>query len=62
MGEEDALELGGSDLEAFVFNEFFDAVRDVEVAVLVLVADVSGLWITYVSYAIGSSLKCIKAS
>ena len=32
VGEEEAFELGGGNLEAFVFNEFFDAVGYVEVS------------------------------
>jgi hypothetical protein len=48
VGSEQALELGGRDLETFVFDEFFDAVGDVEVALAVLVAYVAGLGFTTV--------------
>ena len=42
MVHEFAFKLCGGDLETFVFDEFFDAIGDVEVVVGVLVADVAG--------------------
>jgi hypothetical protein len=44
VGGEDAFEFGGWNLEAFVFDEFFDAVGDVEISVCILVAYVAGLY------------------
>ena len=50
-----ALELGRRDLEALVLDELLDAVGDVEVPVLVLVADVAGLEVAVGGEGVGGA-------
>ena len=46
MADEEALELGGGDLEALVLDQFLDAVGDEEDAVGVLIAHIPGFEVT----------------
>lgn len=50
MGGEITFEFGRRDLEAFVFDEFFNAVGYVEVSVFVLMANITGLLGRLVGY------------